>query len=64
MNPKGGPFLATGPGLLEATTYKIKALGLVASDMKTFSCFHIYAYVKHVTPPGGFLASGPKFAQT
>ena len=34
-------------------TKYIKALGLVVSEKKIFSCFTIQAYVKHVTPWGG-----------
>ena len=46
-------------------TKYIKALGLVVSEKKIFSCFTIQAYVKHVTPGAGpFIAPGAYFEQT
>ena len=43
----------------------VKALGLVDTDMKIFSCFSLYKPLKNVTPGAGpFLAPVALFEQT
>ena len=73
VTPEAGPIWSQGHNLNKhgrsllggAIISNIKALCLVVSGKKIFSCFPIQANVKHVTPwMGPFLASGALFEHT